>query len=155
MTIVAPSHGPEHACTSLAAAAGDAVVAGRQAARLQADQILASAQTALRHLLGARAGGHPSSSPDGAIPMTFPTPLPSPPDGGRPPHKSPMEIAQELAEAAMAATEQSIRAAMEASQHAIEAANEAARRADAAAEDAVRRATEAAAEDDAKWEQRR
>lgn len=80
--------------------------------------------------------------------MPFPTPLPSPPDGGHPHRKTPMEIAQELADAAMAASEEGIRAAMAASQRAIEAANEAAQQADAAAEAAVRRATEVNGDDD-------
>jgi Xaa-Pro aminopeptidase len=54
-----------------------------------------------------------------------------------------MEIAQELADAAMAASEEGIRAAMKVSQRAVEAAAEAARRADEAAEQAVQRAAEA------------
>lgn len=75
--------------------------------------------------------------------MTFPTPLPSPPTPDNPGGKTPMQIAQEMAGAAMAASEAGIRAAMAVSQQAVEAASEAARRADEAAEEAVRRATEA------------
>lgn len=96
----------------------------------------------------------PSPSPDGARPMSFPTPPPSPPEAHLP-HKSQMEIAQELVAAAMAATDEAVRRAMAVSQHAVEAANEAARCADAAAEEAVRRAHEAAAGDDARPERHR
>ena len=71
------------------------------------------------------------------------------------PHKSQMEIAQELVAAAMAATDEAVRRAMAVSQQAVEAANEAARCADAAAEEAVRRAHEAAAGDDARPERHR
>nr|WP_258010228.1 hypothetical protein [Stenotrophomonas maltophilia] len=120
-----------------------AVAAGRLAARLQAQQILANARTALRHILGEHNDGSPSQTPEGVPAMTFPTPLPSSPSPDRPGGKTPIEIAQELADAAMAASEEGIRAAMAVSQQAIAAANEAARRADEAAEEAVRRATEA------------
>ncbi|MGE8209022.1 MAG: hypothetical protein ACN6RH_05850 [Stenotrophomonas rhizophila] len=96
----------------------------------------------------------PSPSPDGARPMSFPTPPPSPPEAHLP-HKSQMEIAQELVAAAMAATDEAVRRAMAVSQHAVEAANEAARCADAAAEEAVRRAHEAAAGNDARPERHR
>ncbi|WP_448135826.1 hypothetical protein [Stenotrophomonas rhizophila] len=96
----------------------------------------------------------PSPSPDGARPMSFPTPPPSPPEAHLP-HKSQMEIAQELVAAAMAATDEAVRRAMAVSQQAIEAANEAARCADAVAEEAVRRAHEAAAGDDARPERHR
>ncbi|MBY6280697.1 hypothetical protein HRE58_10630 [Stenotrophomonas maltophilia] len=75
--------------------------------------------------------------------MTFPTPLPGKPTPARPAGKTPMEIAQELADAATAASEDGIRAAMEVSQRAVDAAAEAARRADEAAEQAVQRAAEA------------
>lgn len=95
-----------------------------------------------------------SPSPDGARPMSFPTPPPSPPEAHLP-HKSQMEIAQELVAAAMAATDEAVRRAMAVSQQAVEAANEAARCADAAAEEAVRRAHEAAAGDDARPERHR
>lgn len=64
--------------------------------------------------------------------MTFPTPLPGKPTPAHPAGRTPMEIAQELADAAMAASEEGIRAAMKVSQ-----------RADEAAEQAVQRAAEA------------
>jgi ABC-type branched-subunit amino acid transport system substrate-binding protein len=123
--------------------AGAAVAAGRVEARQQAQKILADAQAALRHILGERADDSPSPAPEGVQAMTFPTPLPPHPKPVHPSGKTPMEIAQELAEAALAASEEGIRAAMAVSQQAIEAANEAARRADQAAEEAVRRAAEA------------
>ncbi|MGF6416816.1 hypothetical protein ABH900_000277 [Stenotrophomonas sp. AN71] len=128
------------ATEALASAAGAAVAAGRLAARQQAQTILADAQAALRHILDGRSQRPPSPAPEGVPEMTFPTPLPTP---GRPGGKTPMEIAQELAEAAMAASEEGIRAAMAVSQQAMEAANEAARRAELAAEEAVRQAAEA------------
>ncbi|HHA2857828.1 MULTISPECIES: hypothetical protein [Stenotrophomonas] len=131
------------ATEALATAAGAAVAAGRMAARQQAQKILADAQSALRHILGERDDGVPPSSPAGAPTMTFPTPLPGMPTPAYPAGKTPMEIAQELADAAMAASEKGICAAMEASQRAVEAANVAARRADEAAELAVQRAAEA------------
>ncbi|WP_232289627.1 hypothetical protein [Stenotrophomonas maltophilia] len=135
--------GVQAATEALASAAGEAVAAGRLAARQQAQKILADAQAALRHILGERSDGAPPSSPAGAPTMTFPTPLPGTPTPAHPAGKTPMEIAQALADAAMAASEEGIRAAMEVSQRAVEAAAEAARRADGAAELAVQRAAEA------------
>lgn len=138
-----PGEDVQAATAALALSAGKAVAAGRVAARQQAQQILAEAQAALRHILGDRDGGTPSPAPEGVPAMTFPTPLPSStipqPSGG----KTPMQIAEELAAAAMAASEEGIRAAMAVSQQAVDAAAEAARRADEAAEEAVKRATEA------------
>ncbi|WP_409460023.1 hypothetical protein ACK1O1_10480 [Stenotrophomonas maltophilia] len=139
----APEDGVPAATAALASAAGVAVAAGRLAARQQAQQILADAQAALRHILGGHRDGAPSPAPEGVPAMTFPTPLPSPPTPDNPGGKTPMQIAQEMADAAMAASEAGIRAAMAVSQQAVEAASEAARRADEAAEEAVRRATEA------------
>lgn len=91
----------------------------------------------------------PSPSPNDAHPMSSPTPPPPPPEAHMP-HISPMEIAQERVDAAMAATDEAVRRAMAVSQQAVQAANEAARCADAAAEEAVRRAQAAAAGDDAR-----
>jgi len=135
--------GVQAATEAFASAAGAAVAAGRLAARQQAQKILADAQAALRHILGERSDGVPPSSPAGAPTMTFPTPLPGKPTPAHPAGRTPMEIAQELADAAMAASEEGIRAAMKVSQRAAEAAAEAARRADEAAEQAVQRAAEA------------
>lgn len=143
----APPRVQEGTAEPLADAVRAALDADRQAARAHADQILADAQAALRRMLAVRNGGPPSLTPDGDQPMPFPTPLPPLPDRGHPQHKTPMEIAQELADAAMAASEAGIRAAMEASQRAVEAAAEAAQQADAAAEEAVRRAAEANGDD--------
>ncbi|MBH1392980.1 hypothetical protein I5U25_08670 [Stenotrophomonas maltophilia] len=61
--------------------------------------------------------------------MTFPTPLPGKPTPAHPAGRTPMEIAQELADAAMAASEEGIRAAMKVSQRAVEAAEQAVQRA--------------------------
>lgn len=126
------------------------------AARAQAEQTLASAKAALSHMPGAGVGASPASAADGDSPMPMPAPAPgpAPPEDGRTPRRSPMQIAQELADAAMAASEQAIREAMAASQQAIDAANDAIRRADAGAEEAVRRATEAAAEHEARCKDR-
>jgi len=113
------------ATAALASAAGVAVAAGRQAARQQAQKILADAQAALRHILGERNDGSSSPAPEGVPAMTFPIP-PSPfPTPDRPGGKTPMQIAQELADAAMAASEEGIRQAMMVSQQAVEAAAEA------------------------------
>ncbi|WP_295575350.1 hypothetical protein [uncultured Stenotrophomonas sp.] len=126
-----------------AALALAAVVAERVAARQQARQIVADAQAALRHSLGDRRGGPSSLDPEGVPAMTFPIPRSPFPTMEHPGGKTPMQIAQELADAAMAASEEGIRAAMAAAEKAIEAANEAARLADEAAAEAVRRAAEA------------
>lgn len=75
--------------------------------------------------------------------MTFPTPLSGTQTPAYPAGKTPMEIAQELADVAVAASDEGVRAGMAVSEAALEAAAEASRRAEQAAELAVQRAAEA------------
>ena len=134
--------GVRAATEAFASAAGAAVAAGRLAARQQAQKILADAQAALRHILGSAVTVFPSS-PAGAPTMTFPTPLPGKPTPAHPAGRTPMEIAQELADAAMAASEEGIRTAMKVSQRAVESRRRGRAMRGQAAEQAVQRAAEA------------
>lgn len=84
-----------------------------------------------------------TSTPSGAPTMTFPIPPDDRTAVARAAGKSPMQIAQELADAAIAASEEGVRSAMEVLQRAVEEANEAVRRAEEQAEQAVKRANEA------------